>query len=95
MTLHCPFCHAQEDGRIEAQDESGNEVVLVMFKCAFYYRFPSKELKDSEEGAQHMLDNWRITAGSEWLESIGPVLRERETRNMLKYEQSTRAAGAS
>jgi hypothetical protein len=89
MPLHCPFCHAVEDGRIEAQDESGNNVILVMFGCPFFYRFPMNELSDSasESIAQRNLDNWKKSKGAKWLESLGPVLREREQKNMLKYEQ--------
>jgi hypothetical protein len=87
MPLHCPFCNADEDGRIDAQDESGRNVVLVMFHCPFYFRFPAEELA-SEELAQSNLSIWKKSHGSEWLESLGPVLRDRERKNMQKYEQS-------
>jgi hypothetical protein len=91
MPLHCPFCHASEDGRIEAQDEDGEKVILVMFKCPFHYRFASKVFASeaSDESVQRFLDEWKKANGIEWLESIGPVLGERERRNMQKYQDSS------
>ncbi len=86
MPLHCPFCHASEDGRVEAQDEKGEKVILVMFKCPFHYRFPANMFgsQTGDESAQRFLDEWKESNGDDWLSSIGPVLGERERRNMKK-----------
>jgi hypothetical protein len=90
--LHCPFCHASEDGRIEAQDEYGANIILVMFKCPFFYRLPAEELIENgilhEENAQGILDEWKETSGEQWLQSIGPILQDRERKNMEGHRNS-------
>jgi hypothetical protein len=91
MVLHCPFCNANEDGRLEALDEKGEDIVLVMFKCPFHFRFP-RRLITSETGdadAQKLLQDWKLEEGESWLDSIGPVLRQKERRNMQRLQSSS------
>jgi hypothetical protein len=87
MTVHCPFCHAKETGRVPATDENQKQVVLVMFDCPFYMRMDSS-LIETDEKAQQFLDNWRKTEGEKWLQNVGPILREREIKNMARYSAS-------
>jgi hypothetical protein len=81
MSLHCPFCHAMEDGRVEASDGEGNPILLVMFSCPFNYKFVKDEL-GSDDSMQKVLDSWRATNGEDWLESLGPVMKARELKNI-------------
>ncbi len=90
MALWCPFCHAPEEERVEAVDSEGNNVLLVMFDCPFHFTF-SIDRFDSEERMQRYLEEWKSSEGKEWLESVGPVMKAREIRNMTRYE-STRPA---
>ena len=87
MPLRCPFCNASEEGRIEGMDESGKAVTLVMFNCPFYFRFP-KNLAGTDRGMQDYLAQWREREGDAWLESVGPVMKQREISNMEKYRAS-------
>ncbi|MHB1908089.1 MAG: hypothetical protein ACYCQJ_04350 [Nitrososphaerales archaeon] len=89
MPLYCPFCHAEEADRVEAVDEQGKRLVLLMFDCPFAIRVDPIELQD-ESKAQLYLTNWRIKEGDLWLDKIGPILKERETRNIEKFKSSLR-----
>lgn len=87
MALYCPFCHAPEDERLEAIDERGNSILLVMFDCPFHFRFPLGEFR-SDEAMQARLDSWRKEEGESWFESVGPVMKARELRNVERYKSS-------
>jgi len=81
LALLCPFCGAGEDTRVAGIDESGNEVILLMFDCPFFFRMPVDLMKD-DQSIQLFLNNWRKSEGDAWLESVGPVMKSREVRNM-------------
>lgn len=85
MSLYCPFCHASEADRVLATAEDGNEVVLVMFDCPFFIRMDPQKL-ESEQTAQNFLNDWRAREGDTWLEGLGPVLKQREERNISRYQ---------
>ncbi len=87
MPLRCPFCNAEEDDRVDAIDHSGKHLVLIMFDCPFAYRF-SEEQMGSDDSLQARLNEWRKREGEAWLESLGPVIREREMRGIQRYEKS-------
>ncbi|MHB1868246.1 MAG: hypothetical protein ACYCPP_04805 [Nitrososphaerales archaeon] len=87
MPLRCPFCNAKEDTRVNAVDHSGNHLVLVMFDCPFSYRFPEEQVV-SDEYLQVWLNDWRAKEGEIWLESLGPIIREREMRGVERYRKS-------
>jgi hypothetical protein len=90
MPLYCPFCHAAESERVLATDEDGKEVVLLMFDCPFFMKLEASHL-ESDERAQHFLNQWRMKEGDRWLESIGPILRQREMRNIERYSSRVAA----
>jgi hypothetical protein len=81
LLLHCPFCNASESERVSAIDSSGKEVLLVMFDCPFFYRFLVDQYRSAEE-MQRNLEDWRKKEGDQWLESIGPVMKAREMKNI-------------
>lgn len=84
MTLRCPFCDAPEDGRIEGTDEKGTIVILLMFDCPFYLRVGLDVINRDENRIQEFLSEWRKQYGDEWLENVGPVMKDRELRNMQR-----------
>ena len=88
MTLHCPFCNAKEDSRVSAVDHLGKRLVLVMFDCPFSYKFPEEQV-GSDESLQVWLNDWRVNEGETWLESLGPIIREREMRGIKRYRRIT------
>jgi hypothetical protein len=88
MSLHCPFCKAPEDERIEGTDETGKRVLLVMFDCPFHFRF-SLDLVGTDNSMQSYLNEWKLREGDAWLESVGPVMKNRELKNV---ERSSGAA---
>jgi hypothetical protein len=79
--LRCPFCSAEEDERLEGVDEDGRSVILLIFNCPFFMKVP-RERFGSDEQLQDYLFGWRKREGDEWLESVGPVLKLRELRNI-------------
>ena len=83
MTIRCPFCGAVEDERVPGVDENGQKVVLLMFDCPFFCKLPI-ELLASNDSIQNYLNDWRTREGDSWLDSIGPILKARELRNMEK-----------
>ena len=87
MTLYCPFCHAEEADRVEAVDEQGTKLVLLMFDCPFAIRVDPIAIQD-EPRAQLYLNDWRLKEGDSWLDKIGPILKEREMRNIEKLKSS-------
>ncbi|HVB12171.1 MAG TPA: hypothetical protein VNE86_03490 [Nitrososphaerales archaeon] len=87
MPLRCPFCNAKEDARVSAVDHFGKHLVLVMFDCPFSYRFPEDQM-GSDESMQVWLNDWRAKEGDVWLESLGPIIREREMRGVERYRKS-------
>jgi hypothetical protein len=89
LVLYCPFCNAQEDGRVDATDSEGNKILLVMFNCPFSYKFNEGEVGDDEK-MQKSLEKWKIEHGEEWLESVGPIMKERELRNMERASKIKR-----
>jgi hypothetical protein len=91
MSLYCPFCHASETERVLATDENQKQVLLVMFDCPFFMRMDVSQL-ESEEKAQRFLNDWKTREGESWLNSVGPILRERERKNMARYSASKVAA---
>jgi len=88
LTIRCPFCNAAEDERVVGVDENGQKVVLLMFGCPFFYKFPT-ELLTSDNLIQDHLNEWRAREGDFWLDSIGPILKARELRNMEKLKLSS------
>ena len=89
MTLYCPFCHASEDERLDAKDEDGEDIVLLMFDCPFYFRFYRSQVGEDHE-MQQLLDDWKNENGEAWLESVGPLMKKRELRNIEQYRLSLR-----
>ncbi|MDG6995748.1 MAG: hypothetical protein JRN52_07485 [Nitrososphaerota archaeon] len=87
MPLHCPFCHAPEDERLDAVDEKGEGTLLVMFDCPFFFKFPTSA-RGTDESMQRLLDAWRSEDGESWLNSVGPVMKARELRNIERYQES-------
>lgn len=87
MTLYCPFCHAPENGRVEAVDEQNKTVLLIMFSCPFHFKFHVEDIQ-SDSKMQEFLEDWRSKQGSEWLESVGPIMKAREMKNISAYEYS-------
>ena len=90
MSLFCPFCHAPEGERLEARDEEGKNIVLLMFDCPFHFRFFHDQLGKDEE-MQSILNQWRKENGEAWLESVGPFMKRREIKNIQRYESSLSA----
>jgi hypothetical protein len=86
LSLRCPFCNAAEDKRVEGVDESGNQVTLLMFDCPFFFRLP-KNLLDTDEIVQAYLDRWRAENGNDWLDSLGPVMKSRELKNIERSKK--------
>jgi hypothetical protein len=84
MSLHCPFCHAPEDSRVDGSDDSGNHVVLLMFNCPFYFRMPAEVMDGDDSAIQCYLDDWKSREGDAWLDSIGPVMKNRELENIVR-----------
>jgi len=70
---------------LEARDEEGEDIVLVMFDCPFYFRFYKNQIGRDELQMQAILDEWKEEEGDAWLESVGPVMKRREQRNMEHY----------
>lgn len=87
MTLHCPFCNAEECERVSAIDHEGKRLVLIMFDCPFSYRFAEEDL-GNDEILQSKLEDWRRREGESWLESLGPVIRAREIRAAERFQKS-------
>jgi hypothetical protein len=87
LTLSCPFCRAPEAGRVAGVDDSGATLVLLMFDCPFSLKVPQSLAGTNEATLQTYLEEWRSRHGEAWLESVGPILKNRELRNM---EQSRR-----
>jgi hypothetical protein len=85
LTIKCPFCNASEDERISGVDENGKKVMLLLFDCPFFYRLPI-ELLASDDSIQNYLNEWRTREGDSWLESIGPILKVRELKNIDKLK---------
>ena len=42
----------------------------------------------SDESMQVWLNDWRAKEGDVWLESLGPIIREREMRGVERYRKS-------
>lgn len=84
LALYCPFCHALEDGRLDARDENGEDIVLLMFDCPFHFRFYRDQVGLDGE-MQKILNDWREQNGDAWLDSVGPVMKKRELRNIEQY----------
>jgi hypothetical protein len=91
LPLYCPFCHVRETERVSAIDENEKQVVLVMFDCPFSMKLDVSEI-ESDVKAQQFLNEWREKEGDRWLDSIGPILREREEKNIARYLSSNLAA---
>ena len=85
LTLRCPFCNAEEDSRVEAVDHSEKQIVLVMFDCPFSFKFELEQM-GSDELMQKCLDDWRVKDGDSWLQSLGPVIRDREMQAMKRAD---------
>jgi len=89
MSLRCPFCAAPEAERVSGIDGSGSEVVLLMFDCPFFIRIPQEVGAKNDQKIQAYLDEWRAKNGDEWLESIGPFLKNRELRGMERSKSGS------
>jgi len=87
VSLHCPFCMASESERVEGEDEDGSHVLLVIFDCPFNFRF-SKNLVGSDDSMQEFLDEWKSRDGSAWLDDLGPILKQRELKNIQRHNES-------
>jgi hypothetical protein len=91
LTLQCPFCDAPEDERIAGVDESGNSVVLLMFDCPFFYQLPQELASKTENEIQSFLNDWREEYGEDWLENVGPIMKNRELKNIEKSGKSSQS----
>ena len=58
-----------------------------MFGCPFSFKMP-QNLMGPDDSVQKHLNEWRINNGEAWLDTVGPVMQERELKNI---ENSTRA----
>lgn len=67
-----------------------------MFDCPFYFKMPQEVALGDESTVQSYLDNWRQENGEDWLESVGPVMKNRELRNMERssHKDSLTSAGS-
>jgi len=65
-------------------DGSEDAVVLLMFDCPFSLKMPKDIMTEEDAEIQKYLEDWRRKNGDAWLESIGPVLKNRELRNIEK-----------
>ena len=92
LVLHCPFCGAPEDERVSGVDEFGSNIVLLMFDCPFSLKTPTEIISQDDSVTQKFLDDWRQKNGEAWLESIGPILKNREVRNMERMAKRSSAA---
>lgn len=90
--MHCPFCNAQEDERVEAVDNIGNKVLLVMFDCPFHFQFREKEVA-TDAKMQEVLSIWHKEKGEDWLESVGPIMKAREMRNIERSKSNKKSPG--
>ncbi len=90
MPLRCPFCNAEEDERINAVDREGRRLVLVMFDCPFFYKFPEDQV-GKDESLQTRLNEWRKKEGDAWLETLGSIIREREMRGIRRFQETLRS----
>jgi hypothetical protein len=79
--IHCPFCKAEEDERLMGTDRDGKTVVLLMFNCPFFFRV-APDIFDTDEKIQNYMNGWRKREGDAWLDSVGPILKRRELRNI-------------
>lgn len=73
-----------------AAEEDGTEVLLLMFDCPFFMKLEVSNL-ESDEKAQAFLNQWRTEDGEQWLQSVGPILREREKKNIARYSSRVAA----
>jgi len=87
--LRCPFCNAEEDERLEGVDEDGRNVILLMFNCPFFLKVP-RESFGTDAQVQDYLNGWRKEEGELWLESVGPVLKRRELKNIERSKAQYR-----
>ena len=92
MALRCPFCEASGDERVSGIDEFGEAVVLLMFDCPFFFKMPQNLMNNDDSAIQNYLNDWRQKNGEAWLETIGPVLRNKELRNIERKENRSSAA---
>ena len=60
--------------------EMGRRVVLVMFDCPFFYKFPEEQV-GKDESLQVWLNDWRMNEGEMWLESGSNNQGKRAKRN--------------
>jgi len=58
-------------------------MVLLMFDCPFFFHLPI-ELLGKDNAIQAHLDEWRRTEGEDWLETLGPMMKNRELKNMQR-----------
>ena len=87
MPLRCPFCNAGEDERVSAVDRDGKRLVLVMFDCPFFYKFPEDQM-GKDESLQTQLNEWRKREGDAWLETLRPIIKAREMRGIERYQNN-------
>jgi hypothetical protein len=74
---------------VAGTNEIGDPVVLLMFNCTYSFQMPASLMGD-EISVQAFLDNWRVSSGDEWLESLGPVMKLRELKNMEKGSKNSK-----
>ncbi len=60
-----------------------------MFDCPFFYKLPIG-LATSDNLVQEYLNEWRIKEGDSWLDTIGPILKAREIRNMERLKVASK-----
>ena len=92
LALYCPFCHAEEENRLEAVDGQGNKILLVMFNCPFFHHFKVSE-KSSDDLMQKLLNLCCASEGQNWLDKIGPVMKAREIKNMKRHRIALHESG--
>ncbi len=61
-----------------------------MFDCPFHFRFYQDEAGGDKE-MQQILDDWRNENGESWLESLGPIMKKRELRNIERFKSALSA----
>ncbi len=72
--------------------EQGRPSFFLMFDCPFSLKMPQNLMSEEDTGIQKYLDDWRLKNGDAWLESIGPILKNRELRNIGKNVKRLHAA---
>ncbi len=63
-----------------------------MFDCPFSLKITQKLILENDDLLQKYLDDWQQKNGVAWLDSIGPILKNRELGNMDRKAKRSLAA---